>query len=198
MRHWFQDPLSTNKMLNTVRRARPPLLALLLLSLRETEGCYPLSPWLREVTEEGCVGLWGLNCPGPPHHTHTTSPRTPFQLRSGSSGLIWAACSWIIVQIFWIDLGPNSWPCLFLMMARLSMGPVAVTTPLGCCGTALPGLWPPFAPGLHDPWRLMPFFTSPLLKPHHSNPIHCQHIALPAVIAQGQPEYQVKWILGML
>lgn len=98
-------------------------------------------------------------------------PWTSFQLRSGSSGLIWAGCSWMIVQIFWWDLGPNSQSCFCLVMARLSMGPVAATTPLGCCGTALLGLWQPLAPGLHDPWRVTPFFISPLLNTHHPNPL---------------------------
>lgn len=111
---------------------------------------------------------WGPNCLGQPHCTYTFSSITLFQLRSGSLGLLWAACPWIIAQIFWAYLGHNSWPCLCLMMVGQSVGPIAVTTPLGCCGTASPALCPSSAPGWHDPWKLTPFFMPPLLKPHQS------------------------------
>lgn len=149
-------------MLNTEEGALQPLLALSLLFLRKREfsiqSMIQIGDWRRLA--------WGPTRPGQPHCTHIISPVTPFQLKSGSLGLLWAACSWIIVQIFWADLGPNS--CL--MIVELSVGPISVTTPLDCCGTASPGLCPHSASGLHDPWSLTLFFMPPLLKPHQSTP----------------------------
>lgn len=100
-----------------------------------------------------------------------SSPQLPpFQLRSGSLGLLWAACSWTIVQIFWVDLGPNSWPCLCLMMG-LTVGSIAVELPhLGCVhpqllASIIPENSPYFSCLL--PWSCMdpqplPMFRSPL------------------------------------
>lgn len=47
-------------------------------------------------------------------------------------------------------------------------GTYCFSTSLGCCGTASLGLCPLSAPGLHDPWKLTPFFIASIF--HASSP----------------------------
>lgn len=120
------------------------------------------------MTEKGYAGLSGPNYFGQPQC------HQPMDLISAQVWVIRPNLSWLFLNDC-SDFLERPWTQLTILFlpgdARLSMGPVAATTPLGCCGTALLGLWQPLAPGLHDPWRVTPFFISPLLNTHHPNPL---------------------------